>query len=96
MGPWTACPACGVALHVCPACLAVIAASTGRGRPRVYRSDACRWRAGRRAARQRARARAGDQLDAWLAALEPRPVVRTRRTKLAARARAGRLAPWPG
>lgn len=72
-GTVDSCPACGTPLQVCPACSSVIAASTGRGRPRVYCTDACRWRHGHRAARQRARARAGDQLDAWLAALEPQP-----------------------
>jgi hypothetical protein len=57
------CPACGVALRVCPACGSVIAASTGRGRPRVYCSDACRWRHGHRAARQRARAASAAWMD---------------------------------
>ena len=49
------CPCCGTRLVVCPACLAVFAASAGRGRPRRWCSDRCRWRAGHAAARERAR-----------------------------------------
>ena len=70
------CPCCGSRLVVCPVCLAVTAVRPGRGRPRRFCSDRCRWRAGHVAARARARerrrARAGP-LDEWLATLEPWP-----------------------
>ena len=49
------CPACGAALRFCPVCGAVVADAPGRGRPRRYCSNRCRWKADR----QRARARAG-------------------------------------
>ena len=68
------CPACGTALSVCPVCGTVIAASPGRGRPRRYCSDRCRWKAGH----QRARARAAEpgawsdaELGAFMASLDP-------------------------
>ena len=57
------CPACGTALRVCPVCSAVVAVRPGRGRPRVYCGDECRWKAGHAAARQRARAR--EQAPDW-------------------------------
>jgi len=56
----------------CPVCGTAFPASTGRGRPRIYCSDRCRWKAGHQAAAEQARQRrrewAGwsfDDLLAW-------------------------------
>ncbi len=50
--------------NVCPVCGTAIVASAGRGRPRLYCSDRCRWKRGHQ------RARAVELLtDAELAAL---------------------------
>ena len=42
-------------------------ASTGRGRPRIYCGDVCRWKAGHEAARQRAAEQAHSTYDDLLA-----------------------------
>ncbi len=47
------CPACGTELRQCAVCGSVIAARPGRGRPRTYCGDRCRWAAGHAVARQR-------------------------------------------
>jgi endogenous inhibitor of DNA gyrase (YacG/DUF329 family) len=47
------CPACGA--RQCPICGALVPALDGRGRPRIYCCDRCRWRAGHAAARARRR-----------------------------------------
>ena len=36
-------------------------ASTGRGRPRIYRGDQCRWKAGHQVAAEQARQRAAER-----------------------------------
>jgi hypothetical protein len=48
------CPGCGATISLCPACGAIVADTPGPGRPRVYCSKRCRWRAGHIAARDRA------------------------------------------
>ena len=73
------CPACGSALRACPVCLSVFGAAPRPGRPRRYCSDACRWRQGHAAARQRGRRRrkrapmTADEVAAVLAAATWRP-----------------------
>lgn len=52
------CPGCGAELRTCRQCGAVMALRPGRGRPRVYCSDACRWKHGHAVARERAADRA--------------------------------------
>lgn len=60
----------------CPVCGGRIAVRDGRGRPRIYCGDACRWKRGHALARERAReqwraamAMTDDELAARLSAL---------------------------
>jgi hypothetical protein len=66
------CPACGAELRQCPVCGTVITARPGRGRPRVYCTDSCRWRRGHAAARQRAAASVALTLDELVGQLAAR------------------------
>ena len=59
----------------CRVCGTAFPASTGRGRPRIYCGDVCRWRAGHEAAAEQARQVAAeraewttDDLLAWMEA----------------------------
>ncbi len=47
----------------CAVCGAPFPASTGRGRPRIYCGDTCRWRAGHVAAAEQARQQAAERAE---------------------------------
>ena len=47
----------------CPVCGTTFPASTGRGRPRIYCGDVCRWKAGHEAAAEQARQQAAGRAD---------------------------------
>jgi hypothetical protein len=53
----------------CPVCGTPVTSSAARGRPKIYCSTECRWRAGHLAARERAREQRHQRTAAWLAAL---------------------------
>ena len=65
----------------CPLCGTPFPASTGRGRPRVYCCDQCRWAAGHAVAREQARQRNAewaawsfDDLLTWVSSQEFGPL----------------------